>query len=207
MKIAIKILVPIVLALSEVASLYAQQCPPSLPDTRQLPLNECRMIANGKGFHWQKDNSMGAGVYLRILGKSSDVIYAPNAEMRVNTDVLDMGVFYYAPKRIIPTSVHLKLRSFSTIPSKYKTNHKLTIYLDDKPLLSADAEVGNSIVIAEQFYLEIKYTDFLKLTEAKKITVQFGETKIKLKPADIEALNDLNLTTKELKPAPPSYAM
>jgi hypothetical protein len=68
--------------------------------------------------------------------------------------------------------------------------------------LSEDTDIGPSIVIAEQFSFEMKYTDFLKFTEAKQITIQLGETKIKLKSEDIEALNELNKTTKELKPPP-----
>ncbi len=202
MVFVVKSLVTICLAIVGVVPIYSQQCPPLLPDTRQIPLSECRMIANGKGSYWEKDNAIGASISLYILGKPIDVVSTPNALIRVNKDVLTMSIGYYAPRKIIPMSVRLNLTSYSSIPSKYKENHKLTIYLDDKPLLSEEAEAGSSIVIAEKFSLEIKWADFLKFTEAKKITIQLGETKIKLKPEDIEALNELNKTTKELKPPP-----
>jgi hypothetical protein len=195
----VKSLVTICLAIIGVVSIYAQQCPPALPDTRQIPLSECRMIANGKGTYREKDN-IAADLRLYILGNSTDVVHGAN--IRVNKDVLIMSVGYFALGKIIPTSVRLELTSFSTTPSKYKENHKLIIYLDDKPFLSKDTEAGVSIVIAEKFSLEMKYADFLKFTEAKQITIEMGETIIKLKSEDIKALNELNKTTKELKPPP-----
>ena len=200
MMFVLKSLVTICLAILGAVPIYSQQCHPLLPDTQQIPLSECRIIANGKGGYWNKDNTISAGISFYLLGKPGDVVHTPNAGIRINKDSLTMKIGYYAPGKIMPTSVQLDLKSFSTTPSKYKENHKLTIYLDGKPLLSKDASAISSIVIAEIFSLEIEYADFLKFTEAKQITIQLGETKIKLKSEDIEALNELNKTTKELKP-------
>jgi hypothetical protein len=202
MMFVVKGLVTICLAIMGVASIYTQQCPPQLPDTKQIPLSECRVIANGKGRYWNKDNAISAGISLYLLGKPGDVVSTANAGIRVNKDSLTMSIGYYAPRKIMPISVSLNLRSLSTKPTKYKENHKLTIYLDGKPFLSKDAEAESSIIFGEIFSLRMEYTDFLKFTEAKQITIQLGETKIKLKSEDIEALNELNKTTKELKPPP-----
>jgi hypothetical protein len=205
----VKSLVTICLAIIGVVSIYAQQCPSAFPGVPQLPLSECRMIANGKGTYKEKDNAIEAELRLYILGKPTDVVVY-GANRRVNKDVLIMSVGYVAFGNIMPTSVTLDLKSFSRTPSKYKENHKLTIYLDDKPFLSKDAAMLGSIEFdenfsVEKFSLEMEYADFLKFTEAKQITIQMGETIIKLKSEDIEALNELNKTTKELKPLPRPY--
>jgi hypothetical protein len=176
-----------------------QECYPLLPDPKPILLGECRLIADGRGHFSNSKYGMGADLKLYLLGKQTDIVPTNNATYQVNNDVLTMRLSYRAPESIIPTSAYLELRSFSTKPRKYETNHKLTITVDDKLILSDDLEMRSSIVIAEIFTYSMKFTDFLKFTEAKQITFQFGETTIKLKAEDIKALNELNKTTNGLK--------
>jgi hypothetical protein len=198
MNFAFKNLVVIVLAIGAAASCYAQDCSSIIQVN--LP-KECYPVDGNVGSYYNKtSNTRGSGLTLNLLGKPSNISPAPNATIRVSKDVLRMSVWYHAPGSIIPLTIGLNLTSFSPTPSKYKDNHRLTIYLDDKLLLSENLEVMISGGIYERLLLQMKYTDFLKFTEAKKVTVQLGKTKIKLKPKDIEALNELNKTTKDLKP-------
>lgn len=214
-KFVVKSLMAMALAIGGFVSIYAQQCPtdtsvPHSPPQNPPPLDECQLIANGKGTFWQSKNAMGASIRLYIMGKPTD-IYKPSYAMEplIYRDVLIMRLGYYAPRKIRPMSVNFELMSYSPTAFKYEANHKITIYLDDNPLLSKDAEATSLMVDIkrsiniEKFTVEMEFGDFLKFTEAKNITIQLGETKIKLKSEDIEALNELNKTTKELKFPPP----
>lgn len=147
-------------------------------------------------------------VFLYILGKRSDIIPAPNATLRTIKNVLAMRIGCNAPRNVMPQFARLTFTLYSNTLLKHKNKNKLIIYISGKPLLSENLEQGNSMGgIAENFSLEMKYADFLKLTEAEKVTIQLGKIKIVLKPKDIKALNDLNKTTKQLKLPPPSIYM
>lgn len=199
MNFALKNLLAIVLAIGVVVSCYAQDC--SSLNKVNLP-KECYPAVDKAYSYYDKDSdSAGGGLNLLLLGNRSDILR--ELYIYVRKDVLIMFVSHYAPRSIIPTSVGFEITSYSKEPSKYKNNHRLTIYVYDKLLLSENLEVRTSGGIVEKFLLEMKYTDFLKFTEAKKVTIQLGETKIELKPEQVEALNDLNKTTKQLKPPPP----
>jgi len=192
MKLTLKFLAAIIFALSSVASCYAQTPPP--PVQPPPPMKPARNVGNAKVFYFEKQNQTKASVYLYILGEVADIYQ--------KKDVLTMEVGYQVAgnKATEPKSIYLFLTSYSGEGLKYKDNHKLTFYLDDKRLLSEDSVVRSSSyapqkISSESFALpEIKYKDFRKILEAKKVTLQFGQTKIDLKPEVIQGLRDLNKT-------------
>lgn len=72
-------------------------------------------------------------------------------------------------------------------------------------LLSDNLDETGALMNAENFAFTMKYSDFLSFTAFRKVVIQIGETKIELKPDAIEALNEMNKTTKDLSPPPPSW--
>ena len=193
MKFTLKILVAIIFALSGVVACYAQTPPPAQPPP---PMKPARNVGNAKVFYFEKQNQTEANVYLYILGEVADIYQ--------KKDVLTMIVGYKVAgnKATEPETVFLFLTSYSGEGLKYKENHKLTFYLDDKPLLSEDTVVRFSTyapqkISSESFALEIKYKDFRRILKAKKVTLQFGQTKIDLKPETIAGLRDLNKTIEK----------
>lgn len=194
MKFTLKFLAAILFALSSFTFCYAQTPPPAQPP---LPMKPARNIGNAKVFYFEKQNQTKASVYFYILGEVADIYQ--------KKDVLTMEVGYQVGgnKAVEPKSVYLYLTSYSGEGLKYKDNHKLTFYLDDKLFLSEDTVVRSSSyapqsISSESFALsEIEYKDFLKILEAKKVMLQFGQTKIDLNPETIKALRDLNETIEK----------
>lgn len=172
-----------------------------------LILVSSAIISYGQNSSSDKSQFTSEGVRLYLLGKKSDVVPAPNAQLRVINDVLIMRLGYYAPRNFIPPTIYLELTSFSAKSPKYKDNSMLTIFIDDKPIMTENMELQGSIFgIAEKFYnSDIKFNDFLKFTAGKKVKIQFGNTIIELKDEEIKALNDLNETTNHLV-YPPIFA-
>lgn len=202
----IKNLAVITLTIAEITSLYAQDC---LPPQSLIPVDMkgCRIIGRARVFENEKKELTSGGIKRYLVGKQSYIKPAPNARIRVSGNVLIMNLSWHAPKSMIPESAHLGFLLYSNTLLKYKYKSKLIIFVDGKQLVSETLEQGTSIEIAERFFLRMKYLDFLKFTGAKRITIQLGKLKIALKPKDIEALNDLNKTTKQLKlpPSPVNY--
>lgn len=192
MKLVFTTFAAFILAISGVDS-YAQDC-----STDNPPSENCRTFGKAKMYFSEKPALTNAGIRLYLLGKPDDIVPDKNATSRIINDILIMQLGYSAPRHIIPQFIHLELKSFSNKPSKYAENNKLTIFLDDKPLLSEDMELQKAAVYVELFHIYLKYADFLEFTSGKKIKIQFGETKIELKDEEVEALNDLNKTTKHL---------
>lgn len=133
-----------------------------------------------------------------ILGQAGNVVPAPNATSRVIADFVKMRVGYMAGESINPPHAYFEIQSWSPELSKYK-NSKLTIFANDTQLVFDNLEPRSSIGIAETFYLEIKFEDFLRLTSANTVRFEIGSTKIALEAEDILALNELYKRTKKLK--------
>lgn len=203
MNCIIKNLAALTLTVMGFTSFYAQDCSPP-PSAIPIDMKGCRMVGKARVFDNEKKEPISGGINRYLLGKQSYIKPAPNAKSRLIGDILIMNLSWYAPRSIIPNSVQLGFTLYSNKLLKYKYKNKLIIFVDDKQLLAETLEQRFSFVIAEKFYLQMKYSDFLKFTEAKKVTIQLGKVKIVLKPEDIEALNDLNKSTKQLKTLPPS---
>ena len=201
MKLVFKISMAAFLALNGVVS-HAQDCSSGIPNTP--PRENCRMIGKVSFGYAKKPVFTSVGIGFYLLGKPGDVIPSVNT-MRVENDVIIMSIGYFAERNIVPYSATIELRTFSTKPLKHRENHKLTIFIDDKTLLSENLDETGSLMNAENFAFTMKYSDFLSFTAVSKVVIQIGETKIELKPDAIEALNEMNKTTKDLSPPPPSW--
>ena len=206
MNFIIKTLAALILITAGFMSLYAQDCSPP-PTSSGIPLDimkGCRMVGMARVFENEKKEPTMGNIRRYLLGKQGYIKPTSNARIRISGDVLIMDVSWYAPKNTIPDTAQLIFIVYSYTLLKYKNKNKLIINIDGKPLLSENLDQGNSMGgIAEIFLLRMKYSDFLKFTEAKKITIRLGKIKLSLKSEDIKALNDLNETTKQLKPPPP----
>jgi hypothetical protein len=143
-----------------------------------------------------------AGVYTHLQGKPSDVVSGPN-DIRVADDVLKLRIGFFARGNIIPDSAGIEITSFSPTRFKYKNDSRMIIFIDGAPIVSEGMEVqGFFGGIAERLSATIKYADFLKLTNANKVTLQLGQTEIRFKREVLHALNGMSDLTKELKPRP-----
>ena len=73
----------------------------------------------------------------------------------------------------------------------------MTIYLDDVEFRSGDTRElfsnysPNGISTETYETPKLKYEDFLRLLEAKKVEMKLGQTRFTLSPEHIEALGDL----------------
>lgn len=162
------------------------------------PSNNCRMEGKASVYYTENPKATRASVFFYLIGKPEDITPNKFASYYIKNDILTMNVGYFAYNNFVPDEINIKLTPLFTSPSKYQDKQKIAIYLDGKHLLSHDVEKFN----LESFYLEIRYTDFRQIIEAKKITVQFGEAKVELKPETIEALKDLYKTMEQLTPKP-----
>lgn len=201
MKLAIRIILAMHLA-GVGCMLTAQDCASTFAPPSADSGYTCRMFGDVRVGASQTSEWTAADLRTRLLGKPDDIIPTENARFRVKNDVLIMGLGFYTRRDVEPVFARLGLTSYSSTPSKYEKNSTLTISHDDKPLFSERMRMTNSIGIAETFTLEIKYADFLKLINTKKVTVQFGETLIEFNSDTINALGAL-LITRKLKPPPP----
>lgn len=160
-------------------SLYLSICSINIYSQKNTdsPLEKCLGEFNSESNSSEKSKFTNAEVKFCLLGNRNNLtVVDKNAAIRVLKNALFMRLGYYASQNITPISVPLILRSFSTEPDKYVGNSKLTIFLEDGILLSENMEMQSSIKFAEIFSIKIKYADFLKLTVAKKVKIQFGET-------------------------------
>ena len=204
MNFIIKNLAAFILIIVGFAAFYGQDKLPPLSIPIPLGMKESRMVGKARVFENDKQKPISGQIRRYLLGNESYISPAPNARIQISGDVLIMDVSWYAPKNIIPDTAQLKFIVYSNTLLKYKNKNKLIISIGGKPLLSENLDQGNSMGgIAEIFLLRMKYSDFLKFTEAKKITIQLGKIKLALKSEEIEALNDLKETTKQLKPPLP----
>ncbi len=206
MKHVLKIIIAIHLS-TFAGVLIAQDCAPIGPPFTPRPLGaNCRMFGEIKVDSFQTPELTSASMEAHLLGKTDDVVsVAENAGIRVLNDVLIMRLAFFAPRNVTPQSAYLELTSYSPIRSKHEHDNKLTIYINGSLLISKKMEMRSSIGIGEIFWLEIPYSDFLKVTNARKATIQFGETNIELNSEAIEALNNLNITARGLKNPPSSW--
>jgi hypothetical protein len=172
---------------------------PPVADTQAY----CVVIGKTVFSAWKNATDSTAGIKIYLKGKDSDIVPEKNANSRAQilSDVLIMRLRYWAPKNITPYRVTLHFDSFSPTPSKYESNHKLTISLDGKPFLAETMKMEESITNVEFFSLELTYPDFLQFARAKKVSIQFGNTKIRFHKKEMEALNLLNEAAKSLKPS------
>lgn len=196
MKFALLIFAIFILTATSTVS-YAQTCSDNPPNPN------CRMVGKAKVYYSENLKPTKANIRIYLLGKPGDIGRGKNADFLISNDVLNVHISYNAFQNIKPGSIQLEFYSFSNEKWKYKNNHKLEVYLDDKLLLSANTDEGRTLGwIAESFSLEMKFTDFFEIVNGKKVVIQFGDTKVKLKPEDMEALNDLYKTTEQLSPRP-----
>jgi hypothetical protein len=156
-----------------------------------------RIIGKAEVYYFENKNQTKASVYLYILGQVADIY------QKKDVLTLEVGYEIAGKKAVEPKDVYLILTSYSGEGLKYKENHKLTIYIDDKLLLSEDtielfSRYYPQKISSESFKLpKIKYTEFLKWIEGKKVTLQFGEAKIDLNTEVITALQDLKKTIEK----------
>jgi hypothetical protein len=167
----------------------AQEC-------RFPPSNNCRTQGKANVIYTENPKATQASILVYLIGKPEDITPNKYAGYDIKNDILTLYVSYYAYENIVPDEFRILLGHSFTVSSKYKDKQKLVIYVNDKQVLSKELEKS------DDFSLYIRYTDFRQLIEAKKITIEFGEAKVELKPEAIEALNDLYKTTELLNPRP-----
>jgi hypothetical protein len=120
-------------------------------------------------------------------------------------DVLEMEATYevVGNKATKPETVSFILSSYSSSGRKYKDDHKLTIYLDGAEFRSAETREWFSHDdpgrISSETYVapRLKYADFLRLLEAKKVEMKFGQTRFTLSQDQVAVLRDLNRTVEQ----------
>lgn len=190
MKIIQKLLAVTVFVLGNAASFYAQN------NTIYVPaqFTEIRIVGQARVTYFPGENVTRGSVAFSIWGKLGE-----------EKDRIEMVVGYKVGgnDENEPESVFITLNTFSKEGLKYHQDHKLTIYLDDKLLLSEDTSVLSSAYRPEKLSYEafhiptIKYKNFRRMCEAKNITILFGQTKINLQPEALQHLRDLDKTVEK----------
>lgn len=170
--------------------IYSQQIPKGPP----APAKPIRTVGEAKVYYFENKNLTVANVYLYIQGVVHDIYE--------KKDVLVMQVGYKVAgrKATQPKTIEFSFNSYCPEMPKFKDNHKLTIYLNDKILFSGETTPRYLYYppdrVSNESYnlLDFSYRDYQKMIKAQKITIQLGNTKIELKPETIQALRDLNQT-------------
>lgn len=199
MRFNYKNLIGIILAMCFTLCCYAQDC--TAPGG-EIP-KECYGIEGMVSSFYDKKSHYGRSSFsLFLIGTRADTVRDPrNSVRRSSKDVLRMSVGYTWSGDHVPDYFDFSFVSYSENPFKYEDNHKLSIYIDDKSVLSENTENRGFYQTVKNFSIEIKYSDYIKFLEAKKVAIQLGDTEIILKPDQIELLKELFKTTKEIKPS------
>ena len=177
-------LVSLVLGIS---SVFAQTPPP--PPPIRAPSKE---VGKAKVYYLEKLDQTRVQTFSYILGTVQD-IYEKKKE------VVGMSLEYVVKgrKAIRPAFIYLSLTSYSPHPTKYSENHKITIYVDGKELVSEsglDRYVDLPFLrsSSESYAIpRISYSDFEKMAGSERVSIKIGATKIDLKQDDLQALKDL----------------
>jgi hypothetical protein len=169
----------------------------SEPPPPPPPAKPVRIVGKAEVYHFSKINQTRATVHFYVVGKFHD--------MYEKKDVLEMEAAYevVGDKAIKPESVYFILSSSSSNGLKYKDDHKLTIYLDGAEFRSAETREWFSHNdpgrISSETYVapRLRYADFLRLLDAKKVEMKFGQTRFTLSRDHVEALRDLSRTVEQ----------
>jgi len=133
-----------------------------------------------------------AKVDFYVIGRPEDIL---------TTDVLSLAIEIEGPGRrpVKAESIIFSLYSYSHGKSyKYKSDSKLTIFLDNALLLSDDFQPFFMAIdprggVTEHYLsARIPYDKLLQILKAKKIVMKFGSTTFEVQGENLEALRDLN---------------
>jgi hypothetical protein len=137
-----------------------------------------------------------AKVDFYVIGRPEDAL---------KTDVLSLTIEMEGPGRrpVKAESIIFSLYSYSHGKSyKYKSDPKLTIFLDDTLLLSDEFQPFFMAIdprggVTEHYLsARIPYDKLLQILKAKKIVMKFGSTTFEIQGENLEALRDLNKSIK-----------
>ncbi|MDT5062238.1 MAG: hypothetical protein QOH63_2697 [Acidobacteriota bacterium] len=165
------------------------------PPPPPAPAKPVRKVGKAEVYYFPKQNETEGKVYFEVIGKFQD--------MYEGKDVLQMEVDYKVTgnKATKPESVIIIVSSYSSNGLKYKDNHRISIYVDDVKFRSGDTREWFSAPgkISSETYVtpRLSYDDFLKLIGAKKVEMEFGQTRFTLSQENLEALRDLNRTIEQ----------
>ena len=101
-----------------------------------------------------------------------------------------------------PQTLYLALIATSKEKSKHADGDTFAVFVDDKLLLSRNLKLvdswGPNMTIKSLDVGYIPYKDFVKITQAEKATFQIGETRVDLKPKELQRLRDLKTEIERL---------
>jgi hypothetical protein len=140
-------------------------------------------------------------VYLR---QNLQLYSDPRSGITLSPHFTTAGDNVTAPKAIIPESVVLE---FSTYSDKrmFKDSPKLFIYADGQRVFSGTAQLNNVMgsdaekSVNEFLSQEISYSQFVQLTNGRRVKITLGQREFELRGEDLEALRSLRRCAEELK--------
>jgi len=192
-----KYFVPILFLFTFALPVLAQADPPAVAPPPPPPPESSirRVVGKAKVYFFTPPDRTFVTVSTFLL-RDAAALY-----LRRDAISLSMGFWVMGKKATEPKILDLALTTytFNVRSLKYHDNHKLTIRVDGKQVISSDTVEEFSDfdegVAFEGFELKgIKYEDFLKIIKGKLIMFQLGETEMFLSQDAIQALNDLNNT-------------
>lgn len=194
MNLILKFSVIVVFGLSSHAPCAAQQSAAELSAQAILHAEGSRRVGKAHVIYYPMRNWTEALVYWFL-----PLQFYPGSSRLKESLNLTFGYEVAGEKPTEPESIYLKIDAYSaTGEKKYRDNHRISIYIDDKLFLSNDPEVLPLYQFPENndsyIIKHIPYKDFRRLLPARKLTIQLGQTRVELEPRASEALNDLDRT-------------
>jgi hypothetical protein len=153
------------------------------PPPVYVPLPVLKEIGQAKiTYNERKNEVVAQTISLQVIGKFLDGI---RLQARFATE----------GKKVIKPEKILLVFSPAAKDRTYVDDRTIKIMVDKKEVLNGMSKFANAIsdgrVIIASLEQEIPYDLFVKLSKAKKIKMQIGQTEFDLKESDIDAFHDL----------------
>lgn len=194
MKPFVSVLFLVIIVLGSRQTSLSQKAPVQPP----AALEPVRVVGQAEVYYLARFNRTTAEIQFGIFGEIADIYR--------KKDVVVLMVEYdtEGTRALKPGLLKFRVTIYYGADSKFRNDHKLSIYLDNKQMLSGEliprSDLQGASKITTTGYLELpefRYKHLLKMTKATKITFTIGENKIELKPDHIQAFSDLNNTIEK----------
>jgi hypothetical protein len=166
-------------------SVIVGQTPPPLP---AAPV---RKVGKAEVFYFKNSDTSRVNVGVTLLGSPDTIRRDDNFSIRASFSVS-------GAKLTRPKAVGLTLYSYTNGSAyRYKNNNQVTIFLDNRPLVSGRAHESFLNIdprgsVTEYYFVSVSYDDFLKVIKSKVVALKFGSTRFELKQEQLDALADLD---------------
>lgn len=193
MKTNVKILLHIVLFLTFASSIHSQSLPSSYLKSWSEKSQDFNNPTIGH-YTFRGGVFIQAHINLPVLGNISNVYdNMRNGRIYVGKDVLIMELSYrHSSYCVNRTETLIDITSFSPEDFKYEDNPKLSIYLDNKLLISENMKLEREISTIQHFSVNLDPDNFKKILKSQNVLIQLADTQIKLGEKSVESLSKLS---------------